>query len=191
MSKVKFNDDGTILIKDVRLSYPHLFQMFGKEDGKKKYSCRVILPNKTHKAEIEAIKAHLVKLQKDWFKQKLPSTNLFMRNGDDLGQEEYEDTWYIAASEKIKPQVVGKKREPISEDDDIVYGGCYVNLLIRPWKQSNEHGKKVNANLIGVQFVRDGERFGQQRPDINEHFSDEGVDEDFDESGDDGFGDED
>ena len=191
MSKVKFNEDGTILIKEARLSYPHLFQMFGKEEGKKKYSARGILSNKTHKAEIAEIQAHLVKLQKEWFKQKLPAANLCLRNGDDLGQEEYEDCWYIAASEKIKPQVVGKKREPLSEDDDIVHGGVIVNLLIRPWKQANEHGKKINANLIGVQFVRDdGVRFGQQRPDVNEHFADEGVDEDFDENDNDGFGDD-
>ena len=80
--------------------------------------------------------------------------------------------------------MVGKKREPLSEEDDVVYGGVIVNVLIRPWAQDNKFGKRINANLVAVQFVRDGERFGQARPDINEHFGDEeGGD------GDSGFGD--
>lgn len=184
--KIKFNEDGTIKIEEVQLSYPHLFEPYGKDgDEKKKFSCRGIMAASTHAKEIEALKAHGIKLQKEWFKAKLPATNLFYRDGDDLGQPEYEDSWYISASEKIRPQVVGKKREPLSEDDDVVYGGCFVNLLIRPWKQDNKFGKKINANLIGVQFVRKGERFGQARPDINEHFSDaDGAD-------DDGFNDDD
>ena len=173
-SKVKINEDGTIQVKDVRLSYPHLFTPWNQEEGKpKKYAGRFILPKSTHGPEIKVLQNHLVELQKEYFKARIPLANMFLRNGDDLGRPEYEGAWYIAASETIRPQVVGKRREVLDESDDVVYGGCFVNVLIRPWKQDNKHGKKINANLIAVQFVRDGERFGQARPDINEHFEDE------------------
>lgn len=174
MSKIKFNDDGTIRLDDVRLSYPHLFTPWNQEEGKqKKYSGRFIIPNSTHEAEIKALRQHLVKKQEEFFKARVPAANLCLRNGDDQGKEEYADTWYLAASETMRPQVIGKNREALTEEDDVIYGGCYVNVLFKLWKQDNKHGKKINANLIAVQFRREGERFGQARPDVNEHFSDE------------------
>jgi len=189
MSKIKINEDGTIKIMDVRLSYPHIFTPFQTEEdaakGKKpKFSGKFIMPESTHGKEIEQLQRHLVQLQKDWFKVRLPGTNLFLKKGEDLAKPEYEGAYVVSASESIAPQVVGKKREPLKESDDLVYGGCIVHVLIRPWKQDNKYGKKINANLIGVQYAGPGERFGQARPDINEHFDAEGGDDSgFDEDG--------
>lgn len=190
MSKVIFNQDqGTIQIKDVRLSYPHLFKPWAQNDDQdKKYSARFLLPRETHGAEIKAIQQYLTKMMSEKFKARIPLDKLFMRDGDATGKPEDEGCWYISASDSIRPQVVGKKREPLTEEDDVVYAGCYVNVLIRPWAQDNKYGKRINANLVAVQFVRDGERFGNARPDINEHFE---AEEGGAGGGDDGFGDDD
>lgn len=172
--QIKFNEDGTIRVNNVRLSYEHIFTPYSKEEKeKKKYSGRFILPESTHAKEIELLQAHNLKLQKEYFKARIKSSDIYFRDGDELGKDEYEDTWYIAASETHRPQVIGKRREVITQEDDIVYSGCYVNVLIRPWKQDNTYGKKINANLLAVQFNRDGERFGAERPDVNEHFEDD------------------
>ena len=192
MSKVIFNQEqGTIQIKDVRLSYPHLFKPWAQNDDQdKKYSARFLLPRETHGAEIKAIQQFLTKMMSEKFKARIPLDKLFMRDGDATGKPEDEGCWYISASDSIRPQVVGKKREPLTEEDDVVYGGVIVNALIRPWAQDNKFGKRINANLVGVQFVKeDGVRFGQARPDVNEHFDDEGGEDGS--SGDDGFGDDD
>lgn len=193
MSKVIFNEEqGTIQIKDVRLSYPHLFKPWAQNaDQDKKYSARFLLPVETHAAEIKAIQQYLVKMQAEKFKARIPLDKLFLRDGNATGKPEDEGCWYIAASDSIRPQVVGRKREPLNEEDDIVYAGCFVNALIRPWAQDNKYGKRINANLVAVQFVRDGERFGAARPDVNDHFeSFEGGDGGFDDApfGDDGDG---
>ena len=187
MSKVIFNKDaGTIQIKDVRLSYPHLFKPWAQnDDQEKKYSARVLLPINTHGAEIKAIQQFLLKMQQESFKARIPNDKLFLRDGNLTGKPEDAGCWYIAASDSIRPQVVGKRREPLTEEDDAVYGGCYVNILIRPWAQNNKYGKRINANLCAVQFVRDGERFGNARPDVNEHFEAEDGD-----GASDGFGDD-
>lgn len=183
--KIKFNENGTIRIDDVRLSYPHLFTPWNGEEGKpKKYSGKFIMPNETHKKETEALRAHLLKLQQEYFKARVPAANLGFRNGEDLNKPEFEDAWYVSASESLRPQVMGRNKEALTEEDDVVYAGCYVNVLVRPWKQDNNHGKKINFNLIGVQFKRDGERFGAERPDASEEFDDE----DGSASGGDGFG---
>lgn len=189
-NQIKFNEDGTILVKNVRGSYLHVFEKWGKdEDPKEKwrYSGKFLLDNETHADEIGALKKHMLKLQQEWFKGKIGTGNLFFRNGADSGKEEQENSWVISASEsRRRPQVLGKKKEVVTADDDVVYSGCYVNVLIRPWKQENSFGKKINSNLVGVQFVRDGERFGEAGVDASEHFdSEEGDDfdggDDFDD----------
>lgn len=179
MSKnVVFNEEkGTILIKNVRGSYLHLFEKWGKdEDPKEKwrYSGKFLLDKETHAEDIKAIRQHLVTLQKLWFKGKIGSGNMFFRDGEDSGKEEQEGSWVISASDgKRRPQVLNADKSVITEDDDIVYSGCYVNVLIRPWKQENSFGKKINANLVGVQFKKDGERFGEAAIDASEEFDDE------------------
>ncbi len=182
--KIKFNNEkGTIQLLRVRASYPHVYSPYGREgDDKKKYSIRGMLSQETHAAEIEALKKHLVQLQKEWFKAKLPSANLFFRDGADTGAEEYENHWYISASEKIPPQILGRDKKPLPESSGLIVGGAIVNLLIKPWKQDNKWGKKINANLLGVQWVEDdGVRFGAERPDASEEFEDfEDADDDND-----------
>jgi len=46
------------------------------------------------------------------------------------------------------------------QSDGKIYGGAYANLLLEIWTQDNKHGKRINADFRGVQFLRDGERLG-------------------------------
>lgn len=178
MKNLKINEDGTMLVKNVRLSYPHLFEKFvmdGDDEAKGRYSGKFLLDKETHADEIKAIRQHLVKLQKEYFEGKIGGDKLFFRDGDDMGKDEYEGQWVLSASDsKRRPQVLNKDKSVIAEEDDIVYAGCYVHVLIRPWKQQHpKYGKRVNANLVGVQFAKDGERFGEEPIDASSHFDDE------------------
>jgi hypothetical protein len=68
----------------------------------------------------------------------------------------------------------------------VFYPGCWVNTLIKPWFQDHpEGGKKVNANLIAVQFVRDDDSFGTGRISADE------VDATLVPAGDSGYEDDD
>lgn len=179
MKHIKFNNEkGTILVKNVRLSYPHLFEKFameGDDEAKARYSGKFLLDKDTHAEEIKAIRRHLMELQKEWFKGKIGGDKLFFKDGEDSGKEEQEGCWVISAGDpKRRPQVLDKDKSPITEEDDIVYAGCFVHVLIRPWKQNHpKYGKRINANLIGVQFAKDGERFGEEPIDASEEFDDE------------------
>lgn len=174
-NQLTFREDGCILIRNCRLSYPHLFKAWSKnpDKDKAKFSGRFLLDKKTHAAEIKSLQQHLAKLMQEHFKGRIPLDKLFLRDGAGTAKPEQEDSWFIAASEDRKPDVI--HRDPkikVSEEDDIVYAGCFVNVLIRPWVQSNVHGKRINANLLAVQFVKDGDRFGAERPDAGEAFGD-------------------
>lgn len=178
-ANVVFRDDGTILVKNVRLSYPHIFEPWAKkETEKKKFSCKVILPNDTHKEDIRAIAARIVALCQEKWKARLPNSQVFLRNGDDMAKEEMENSFVISCSENTRPDILLANKKRITTDDGTFYPGCWVNLLIRPWLQDNEHGRRVNANFLAIQFVRDDESFSSvERPDADDVFG--AVEEDF------------
>ncbi len=183
-NNIVFREDGCILVKNVRLSYPHLFRAWGLNEGDtKKFSGKFLLDKKTHAEEIKAMGKHLVKMQTEAFKGRIPNDKLCLRDGAESGKEEMANVFAIAASESTRPNVINRDRSPINEEDDIVYAGCFCNVLIRFWVQNNKFGKRINANLLAVQFVKDGERFsGIDRPDMADVFDD--VEEDFDGAGD-------
>lgn len=171
-------ENGCIMIQNVRCSFPHLDEPYaGKKDdgseGKPAFGIVGMLDKKTHVAVkdliIEANNALLAANQN----ATVAKDKRFIRNGDDQDREEYVGHWTVSARETKRPSVRNQRGELILEKDkiaDMIYGGCYVNILIRPWYQDGQKvgkgfGKRINAGLIGVQFVRDGESFGEGRID--------------------------
>jgi hypothetical protein len=149
-----------IKIPSARLSFPSLFNMasFGGESTGK-FEATFILDKKEHAKQIEEIEGAIAKLQKE-LKVKLASDKLCLKDGDEMERPEYQGKMTIKASTKKRPMVINRDKTPITEDDNVVYAGCYVNAIITLWAQNNSYGKRVNAQLDGVQFVRDGEPFG-------------------------------
>lgn len=176
--------DGTIRIDNVRASYPHLDKPFAKadKDGKMpepKFSIVGMLDKTTH----VAAKDLLVKVIDDIQKkndQKVAKKNWFIQNGDEGDKAEYEGYWTVSSREARRPSVRHRSGEVMSEQEarDIIYAGCRVNILIRPWFQDNDFGKRVNAGLVAVQFARDDEQIGEGRID------DEGVFDSLDDDDD-------
>ena len=147
-------------LTNVRLSFPNLFTraVFNGEEGK--YGATLLLP-KSEKAQVKAIDEAIASMIKTELKgAKLPSDKLCKRDGDDADYAGYEDCWSIKASNGVRPLVLDRLKAPLTADDEVVYAGCYVNAIIELWAQNNQWGKRINANLLGVQFVKDGERFG-------------------------------
>lgn len=196
--KIVFRDLGDgefiITVKQVRLAYEHVFETWAKNDGeKKKYSGKFIMPEATHSKEIEILQTFLEGLKTDYFKgAKLKADALFFKDGDNEGKEEFEDAWFISASETEKnpPAVIDRDKTPLKASDDKVYSGAYVNVQIKPWKQDNAYGKKINANLVAVQFFKKGEKFGGAGA-VSKQVIDDGFDEYEEEDiSDDGFSDD-
>jgi hypothetical protein len=185
--------DGTILVKDVRLSYPHLGKAYESKDDdgndQKKFSLKGAFP-KDRKEAMRLIKGEIDRVMKENKAEDLASDRKFLRNGDDMGKPEFKGMYVISASDSNRPHLrdrAAKKVEPESADR-MFYGGCWANVLINPWWQNNKRGgKRVNANLSAVQFVRDDEPFGTER------ITDEDVDQTFAPvgDGDSGFDDDD
>jgi hypothetical protein len=184
MSKLKnlvIRDDGILILKNVRLSYEHVFEPWAKNAGEdKKFSATALLDKKTHADEIAKLQEILTARQKEVFKKRLPADKLCLRDGDLTGKEGYEGQMYLASSEKTRPTVLDKDgKTPVAASDDRIYSGCYVNMMVRLWDQNNQYGSRINANLLGVQFMADGDKFSNiNRPAADEMFDDEGGDDD-------------
>lgn len=174
MSKIK--------MQAVRLSFPSLFNTakFGGEDTGK-YEATFVLDKVEHAEVIAGIKAQIDRLMKEELKSKVPSDKLCLKDGDEMGRPEFEGKYTIKASTKKRPLVINRDKSPITESDNVIYAGCYVNAIVSLWPQDNKFGKRINAQLDGVQFNKDGEAFGDGAVSVNEFdaFGSE-SDEDFD-----------
>lgn len=161
MSKIKLGN--------VRLSFPSLFKMasFGGESTGK-FEATFVLDKVEHAEVIEQLKKRIETLMKTELKGKIAADKICLKDGDDLGRPEFEGKYTIKASTKKRPLVIDRDKTPLTEEDGKPYAGCYVNAIISLWAQDNKFGKRINAQLDGVQFHADGEPFGDGGIDADE-----------------------
>ena len=167
-----------VQIKNGRLSFPSLFKKAEFNGNVGKFEATILFPKSDVKT-YEKVMALIEDCKKDNKLGKVASDKLFIKDGDEVEYDGYEGMWAVKASNNKRPTIIDRDRSPIVEEDDKMYAGCYVNAIIEPWGQNNSYGKRVNANLLGVQFVKDGEPFGDGGTKLNEDaFDDLGEDED-------------
>jgi hypothetical protein len=164
----------TVKLRNVRLSFPALFEARAMDGGTPNYSAAFLLNKKTDAAQIkaltDAINEHLKLKNKGG---KLPSNKVCLRDGSEKEFDGYGDAvMYVSASNARRPLVVDLQGNPLVAEDGKPYAGCYVNANIDVWWQDNKYGKRVNASLRSVQFVKDGESFGAGPLDATKEFDD-------------------
>lgn len=157
----KLYSDGTILISDVRASYPHIDKMWRKnEKDQLAYSITGILPTATHQPAIDLLLGVCEDIYKERNKgQDIKDDAKFIRDGKPTKKAEYADAWIVASRETEKPTVLHPDKSEMDSPEEIkstIKAGFYIDLLVQPWWQDNEHGKRINASLRAVRFRREG-----------------------------------
>ena len=170
----------TVKLRNVRLSFPALFEARAMDGGTPKFSAAFLLNKKSDAAQIKSIEEAINSLLKTKNKGgKLPPNKVCLRDGSEKDFEGYGDeVMYVSASNARRPLVVDLQGNPLVTTDGKPYAGCYVNANIDVWWQDNKYGKRVNASLRSVQFVKDGESFGAGPLDAAKEFEDVTADED-------------
>jgi len=179
MSDPNQKDPAIFTLPQVRLSFPHLFTAHAMKDsaGKEqepKFSATFLLDNTTHGPLMDQMDRVADRLCLDEFKKpRGPWLKYCLRDGNEKSDlEGYGDgVSFISASNKVRPGVVDRRTNPLTEQDGVIYAGCYVNAIIRLWVQNNGWGKRINAQLQCVQFVKDGDSFGATTIDPTKAFS--------------------
>lgn len=164
-----------IKLQNVRLSFADIFTAKAFEAGQTpRYSATFILDpsNADHKAKLVEIKKAIDDLCGKAFPgEKLGPDRLCLKNGNSKPYDGWQNMFVVVASNTVRPVVVNGKREPVMEGDkNAPYSGCYVNATVSLWTQNNKFGKRVNANLRGIQFLRDGPAFGVAPVDADNEF---------------------
>lgn len=171
----KQQDPNTVILKNVRLSFPHLFVAKAMEGSKPKFSADLILDKKEHAAVITQLEKLIDRVALDKFQKKVPLKHRFLHDGNDRQDKEGygDDVMFVVAKNDTRPAVVDAKKTPVAEADGVVYGGCYVNAVIRAYAFKHPTGGcGVSASLEAVQFAKDGPSFGATRINPDDVFDD-------------------
>ena len=197
--------EGRIRLNNVRLSFPQLFrpQSFQNADGREtepRRKANFLFPkdvegqkqdevSATYKGQTGPILALLKKAKRDAIVVKLgadkadammgkiKADKYAVRDGDMETWDGYEGQFYCSASNTRKVKCVGRhNKQELTEEDGILYAGCYVNAIVTLWfqpagkKGDNVVPNAVWATLNAVQFVEDGEAFGAPEVDTESEF---------------------
>lgn len=137
----------------------------------------------------------LAKWEKKWSSVKKTiegdKKSSFKVDGETKDYAGYEGCFALTAHRKLKegrPLVMDTDKSPIYKADGNlyegkagrVYSGCYLNMQIQVWAQSNEHGKAIRATLLAVQRQKDGDAFSGGAAPNSEDFEEieDGADAD-------------
>ena len=171
-----------VMVTNARLAFPTLekpeqFQGQGKE----RYSSVLLIEpgSPSHEACLKAMRAAAAE---KWGEAKaeaavkgLTSTGKVAMYDGDVKADSYDGFEGMIAisahSQATAPPVLldGQKNQ-LPRNTGVIYPGCYVNASIEFWAQDNQFGKRINAQLRGVQFAKDGDSFSAARPADSDEF---------------------
>ena len=183
-----------IYLSNVRLSFPHLIEPQRKvspETGKERvsYSADFIMP--PDHAGFKAFMSKVAEMAQNKWKEhagnvmNLINADRKLRCYGDGNQKVNSKTFqaydgyanhvYITAGRDTPPQIIQADGSPVDPANTMayqaltraMYGGCRVNVAVKPWLQENKHGRGIRADLIAVQFAGDDKPFGEGAVDVS------------------------
>lgn len=196
-----------ILLRNVRLSFLRLDKPEAFEKGQtEKYQATALLdPSDTeHAALIKKIRAAGKELIVEAYGEvpdeikespleRLPY-GFADKHPKKKGYDGYEGMFYVACNNPDRPAIANRLGQSVMPgEDQFPYSGAYGNVKFSLWAllgpNRNKYGARLGANLIGVQFVKDGEAFGRGPISAEEEFDalednspvDTGVTDDWDD----------
>lgn len=152
-----------ILLNNVPVSFPSIFKKARYKGEETKYEGTFILDKKEHAKEIEIIQKEIDRVLAESFnttRAKFSSERICLKDGDESENEKSAGKFTIKATNNEKPKAVDLSKRILTEDNNPFYSGAIVNAAIGIWPMNNTYGKKILANLYGIQFVKDGIRLG-------------------------------
>lgn len=170
-----------IMLRNVRLSYEHIFKPTAFDDSQDaKYSATFIIP-KDH-PDLPAVKRAYFEAGKEAFASdfvgnawprgftcSLKDADVEVNSlGEVLAEKNpaYKGCYILEANSTRRPVVFDRRKAAVAEEDGIIYAGCYVNASLAAAGYTYGKVKRgVKCYLNGVQFVKDGERFGADASD--------------------------
>jgi hypothetical protein len=186
-----------ILLSNVRLSFPHFVEPQRKvspETGKERvsYSADFIMPadhpgyaqfmKRVNEMALEKWKQHAAQVMQmigaDRKLRCFGDGNQKVNSKTFQPYDGYQGMVFITAGRDTPPQIIQADGSPIDPQNTMayqaltrkMYGGCRVNVALKPWLQENKHGRGVRCDLVAVQFAGDDQPFGEGAVDVSGMF---------------------
>ncbi len=163
-----------IIVSEARLAFPDLFTAKGFTDPKTGKTSdptfsATLLVDRSDPSFRKVIEAEEDRVAKEKWGAKAANIMAEIRanNRSAIKKGELKASYdgfagndFISCNNKTRPTAVARNGSQVTEADGVLYAGCYVLAHIALWAQDNAFGKRINANITGVQFLRDGDAFG-------------------------------
>ncbi len=172
------SDNYRMLVKMVRISYPHLFQpKAAAPNAQPKYSCALVVP-KDHPTVAELNTAYAQVAGAAW-PQGAPAGMAFPWSDGDtdpkLNDPAKAPNIFLGAvrfqcNSTTRPTVVDEHKVEVI-DPGKIYAGCYVHASISLYSYVNKPGNGVTFGLDGIMFAAEGDRL-DGRPSNDSMFAD-------------------
>ena len=189
--------DTVIFLSNVRLSFPHITEpqkAKNTETGAERisYNADFIMPE-SHPGFAQFMQRYYALAQEKW--KEHANTVIQMIQADrksrcfGSGAEKvnkktfqpydgYVGNVFITAGRDTPPQIIQADGSPIDPANTMayhqvtrkMYGGCRVNVALKPWLQQNKHGNGVRCDLVAIQFAGDDTPFGEGAIDASSMF---------------------
>ena len=170
-----------LVIRDARAAFLDVHKARAFQDQEPSFGGKFIIEKggDEHKKALKVIKEVAEEKWKDKADEILKSLfskgKVCLHKGEENAEYDgFDDTVvFINARNSVKPKV--KDKDPtkdLQEKDGKPYSGCYVLVILEVWAQDNQYGKRINAKLMGVQFMRDGDAFSGAAPVGDDEFDD-------------------
>lgn len=171
-----------VMVANARLAFPTLeaAEQF-QGQGKKRFSAVLLIEpgSPSHEACKTAMRAAAAEkwgeAKADAAVKGLTATGKVAMYDGDIKADSYDGfEGMIAISahsqESAPPVLLDGQKNQLPRNTGVIYPGCYVNASIEFWAQDNQFGKRINAQLRGVQFAKDGDSFSAARPASDDEF---------------------
>jgi hypothetical protein len=167
-----------------RVSFPHILQPHAATPSSPlKYSADLLLP--VGSPDQQKVEAAAQQCAVEAFKENAMSLLAVAQNDRMLrsygpGESKvstktgqplvgYPGMFYVSVSALLQPSLVKPNGDAVDPNNALemnqvagqIYGGCWVNALIKPWAQNNQHGRTIRWDFLAVQFAKDDEPFGE------------------------------
>lgn len=170
-----------VIMKNVRLAFADAIwtaqQVNGQGDFK--FNCAFLFPgdHPARKLVSDAIRQAANEFPK-WagkadenLKKCVADLKVCLQDGNRKDYEGYAGNYFVNASNKARPPIRDRDgKSVLVEADGRPYSGCFVNGIVDIWVQDNAFGKRVNASLMGLQFVGDGDAFSGGKTAADDDF---------------------
>lgn len=187
-----------IYLSNVRISFPHLVEpqrQINEQTGKERISYNADFIMEPSNPGLASFMQQYSALALDKWKEHAGTVMQMILNdrktrcfgkGEErvnkktfLPYDGYAGQMFVSAGRDTPPQIIQPDGNPIEPSNTMayqqltrkIYGGCRVNVAVKPWVQDNKHGRGIRCDLVAVQFLADDKAFGEGTADASGMFA--------------------